>query len=94
MPGDYPKILIDDKPFEILKPLNNLELVLCYIPLLLIFAGGAIGGACGGLASFINVKIARKIENNVLKIICIMVSTLGVIVLWLIIAVVISVLFN
>jgi hypothetical protein len=39
------------------RKLTTLEQVVCAVPLLLIFVGGAIGGAAGGLAWAINQKI-------------------------------------
>ena len=41
------------------RKLTTFEQVVCAVPLVLIFVGGAIGGAAGGLAWAINQKIMR-----------------------------------
>ena len=37
------------------------------LPFALVIVGGATGGACGGLAWFINLKVFQKTEHPVLR---------------------------
>lgn len=46
-----PKILFAGQEIEVLPPLPVFWVVWAYLPLLLIFVGGAIGGLCGGAAA-------------------------------------------
>ena len=46
-----PKILFAGQEIEIMPPLPAFWVVWAYLPLLLIFMGGAIGGLCGGAAA-------------------------------------------
>jgi len=46
-----PKILFAGQEIEVMPPLPALWVVWAYLPLLLIFIGGAIGGLCGGAAA-------------------------------------------
>lgn len=46
-----PKILFAGQEIEVIPPLPAFWVVWAYLPLLLIFIGGAIGGLCGGAAA-------------------------------------------
>jgi len=46
-----PKVLFAGQEIEVLPPLPAVWVVWAYLPLVLIFIGGAIGGLCGGVAA-------------------------------------------
>ncbi|WP_338409765.1 hypothetical protein [uncultured Flavobacterium sp.] len=60
-------LTIDEKENLINKRLKGLDLFLAYIPVLLVFLGGMVGGALGGVASVINVNLLRKNYNKPLR---------------------------
>jgi hypothetical protein len=72
------------------QKLSTLEHVLCGWPLILVFFGGAIGGALGGIAYAINVAIYRANMPGPLKIVLNPVVGFLAIGLWLAIAVAIT----
>lgn len=60
--------------------------VMCGWPLILVFFGGAIGGAMGGLAYVINVAIYKAGMPTILKIVLNILVGTAALVLWLVIA--------
>lgn len=62
------------KTVTLLRKLNIFEIILTFIPIYLVFIGGAIGGACCGLAIATNALLVRKVNNIFVKILL----TLGI----------------
>jgi hypothetical protein len=57
---DMPKLVIDGKTIDIIKPLRWYELVWVALPVLLIFKSRAFAGFMGLIAYIINAKIFRS----------------------------------
>lgn len=52
-----PKVLVNDAEVQIVQPLTLGQKIFAALPLLLIFAGGALGGALGAAAAVVNAHI-------------------------------------
>jgi len=76
----------DTESYVLVRKLTVLEYILCFLPLIMVFFGGAIGGALGAVAGISNSVVVRKIDNILLKILV----SLGIAVLafiaWFVIA--------
>jgi hypothetical protein len=70
----------------LVRKLTTLETILCFLPFLLAFIGGAIGGLCGGAACAFNAIFIRKTNNTVGKILCSILSAVVAFVCYLIIS--------
>ncbi len=55
-----PKIVFAGQEIEVMPPLPPLWVVWAYLPLLLIFVGGMIGGLCGGAAAAGTLSVLRS----------------------------------
>jgi hypothetical protein len=65
---DYlPKVEIDGRPLELDRPLSTLEYVLGGLPLILVFAGGAIGGFAGAVGTVFNYRLMRTDADLAVK---------------------------
>ncbi len=64
---DIPKLVVDNKTISVAKPLAWYEWVWSGWPIVLTFAGGAIGGIIGALALVANLSIFRSQQNTLLK---------------------------
>jgi hypothetical protein len=62
-----PKVEIAGKAIELAPPLPWHAYVWSGLPLLLVVAGGAIGGACGAVAYFANIRFFRSKEGAAAK---------------------------
>jgi len=69
-----------------LKNLTWYEHLMAGWPLILIFAGGAIGGACGGAAYFFNTKLFNSQLSKALKYTYSFLIGIGSVILYFIIA--------
>lgn len=66
---DYlPKIEVDGTQVLLGRPLSTLEYVLGGIPLLLMFLGGAIGGASGAVGTVYNYRVLRANTSVPMKV--------------------------
>lgn len=66
---DYlPGIEVDGVPVSLGRPLSTLEYVLGGIPLVLIFLGGAIGGASGAVGTMYNYRVLRATTSAPMKV--------------------------
>jgi hypothetical protein len=63
------EMLMDGRSITILRKLNVFEIILSLIPVVLIFFGGAIGGACAAVGIMIIATFCRKMDNIIVKII-------------------------
>lgn len=64
---DMPKLVIDGKTFDIVKPLAWYEWIWSALPILLVIVGGALGGITGILAFSINASIFRSSLHTLVK---------------------------
>jgi hypothetical protein len=55
-----PKVLFAGQEIEVMPPLPGFWVAWAYLPLLLIFIGGAIGGLCGGVAAASTLSALRS----------------------------------
>jgi len=55
-----PKLVVDGQSIRLAKPLNALQWIWSAIPIVLVFIGGAIGGAIGAGAFWINLRVFRS----------------------------------
>jgi len=64
---DVPQIAVDGKPIQVVEPLPWYQWLWSALPVLLVFAGGAIGAFAGVLALFVNLKVFRSSMNGAVK---------------------------
>jgi hypothetical protein len=64
---DMPQLIADGKIINVVAPLEWYELVWCGISILLVFSGGLIGGAIGGMSLSVNTQIFRSSMSTVAK---------------------------
>jgi hypothetical protein len=62
-----PTIKIGDAAIELAKPLRWFEYAWIGLPMLLVFAGGALGGFVGGGSTVVNGRIFRSERSTVAK---------------------------
>lgn len=62
-----PALEIDGIRHNIVDKLKWYEYVLCLVPLLLVFIGGGLGGAIGGVGAVSNLQIMRTDGSNATK---------------------------
>ena len=61
--------LIDtDHHISLVRKLTVFEMILCFLPLLILIQGGAIGGFCGGAALVFNAVCMIKTDKIIMKI--------------------------
>ena len=64
---DVPQLLVGGQAVKVVEPLAWYEMVWCGLPVVLVFAGGALGGLIGAVAVSINAKIFREQPSLVPK---------------------------
>ena len=64
---DVPKLVVENKSINVVKPLAWYEWVWNGWPVVLLFGGGALGGLFGALAIVINLNVFRSQQNTGLK---------------------------
>ena len=64
---DVPQLVIENQVISVVKPLQWYEWLWSGLPIILVFTGGALGGAIGALAFALNAKIFRAEANGFLK---------------------------
>ena len=62
-----PTLKIDEQTVNLLEPLQWYEYAWSGLPILLVFAGGALGGLVGGAATIANGRIFRSNKGQVAK---------------------------
>lgn len=75
-----------EKSVMLVRKLKTFEMILCFLPFLVILSGGATGGICGGIAAAFNAVNIRKTDNVLLKILCAVLSTVVAFICYIIIA--------
>lgn len=73
---DVPNLIVDGTIIEVTKPLPVVAKIWCFLPLIFIFIGGAIGALIGILTAAANVSVFRLSTNIALKIILTLLITL------------------
>lgn len=71
-----PKVFIEDKEVVLARKLLWYEYLIAVSPVVLVIAGGVIGGLFGALAAVYNFRIIRSSMSLVLKALSIMVTTI------------------
>lgn len=66
-PDMVPALEIDGVKHNIVEKLPWYQYALAFIPLLMIFGGGALGGAIGGMATVLNLHSFRSEESDLMK---------------------------
>lgn len=88
-----PVLVIDDEEMILARPLQWYEYLWLGLPALLIFIGGALGGLCGGIAFYLNVKVFRSDLHIAAKYVLTgIVSFVAVILFFIVVAVVVTLL--
>jgi hypothetical protein len=64
---DVPQLVVDGKTIQFVRPLTWYVWVWSALPLLLVFAGGALGGIFGFFGLTMNAKIFRSQMNGLVK---------------------------
>jgi hypothetical protein len=85
-----PTIKIGDAAIELAKPLRWFEYAWIGLPMLLVFAGGALGGFVGGGSTVVNGRIFRSERSTVAKYALAAVTTVAGAAVFFVIAVVIQ----
>jgi hypothetical protein len=62
-----PTLKIDEQTVDLLEPLQWYEYAWSGLPILLVFAGGALGGLVGGAATIVNGRIFRSGRGAIAK---------------------------
>lgn len=62
-----PNVLVGGQTIELAPPLAWYQYAWMAIPIVLVFAGGAIGGLCGGLAAGISSRVFRSERSEGMK---------------------------
>jgi hypothetical protein len=62
-----PTLKIDEQTVNLLEPLQWYEYAWSGLPILLVFAGGALGGLVGGAATIANGRIFRSERSSIAK---------------------------
>lgn len=66
---DVPNLIVDGSVIEVTKPLPVIAKLWCFLPLIFIFIGGAIGALIGILTAAANVSVFRLSTNIMIRII-------------------------
>jgi hypothetical protein len=85
-----PKIIFDGREVAIDRKLIWWECILCFLPLSLVFIGGAIGALFGLFALVANVHVCRHGYSVITKILLTIFSTAIAVFIYLIIAVIVN----
>ena len=91
---DVPKLIVDGKEIQVLKPLKWYEYAWSGLPVLLVFMGGAIGGLCGVIGFILNAHIFRSSMSGYLKYVLTTVVTILTVVIWFLLAMVFQVMLQ
>jgi len=92
MDQDFSKLQFKKKETE--QKLKGFDYVWACWPVLVAFVGGALGGACGGTAAAINVKIFKSSKSNTYKYVTSLLVSLGALVVYFVLATLFLALFH
>ena len=91
---DVPQLMVDGKEINLVEPLKWYQWVWGGWPVLLFFAGGALGALAGMIAVAINAKVFRAEMSEVLKYVVSGIVSVLVVVAYFIAAMIFSLLIN
>ncbi|GAA0137856.1 hypothetical protein YSY43_46970 [Paenibacillus sp. YSY-4.3] len=75
---DVPNIIIDGSFIQVTKPLPVVAKIWCFLPLVFVFIGGALGALIGILAAAANISVFRLPTNIAVKfIVTLLISLTG-----------------
>ena len=80
------ELLIGVQSVTLVRKLTVFEIIMCFLPFLLVVTGGAIGGLCGGAAWAFNAVFIRKSDKIIVKILYSVLSTVVAFICYLIIS--------
>lgn len=89
-----PKVYIDDREIQMARKLSTLEYIVSAIPMILLIVGGALGGVFGAIALMANFRAMRSNMSKLSKALVVIASTIAAGVLYVVCAIVITMLFN
>gem|GEM_PF-1847746 len=81
-----PDVVCGDQTIHVAPSLPVYQNALAYLPLLLIFGRGVIGGLCGGIAACSNLMIFNSRQPTILKIFLTLLVCLTAVTVWVIAA--------
>jgi hypothetical protein len=87
---DVPQIAVDGKSIQVVEPLPWYQWLWSALPVLLVFAGGAIGAFAGVLALFVNLKVFRSSMNGAVKYLATAAASFTAVLVYFVLAVLIS----
>ncbi len=91
---DVPKLFVENKTINVVKPFAWYEWIWNGWPIILLFVGGLLGGLFGGLALAINLSIFRTQQSTPLKYAITGVVSFVALVAYLIIGIAVSLLIH
>lgn len=91
---DVPQLIVDGKAINLVEPLQWYQWVWSGWPVLLLFAGGALGAIAGMMAVAINTKIFRAEMSEILKYLASGVVSIMAVVAYFIAALIFSILIH
>ena len=77
----------------VVRKLTTLEYVLCFLPFILVFSGGAVGGVCGAAALIFNATFIRNTYETWKKVLYSIFTTIAAFVCYFIIVFIFAFLF-
>jgi hypothetical protein len=81
-----PQVVIDGQVIRVVEPLRWYQWIWAGLPILLIFGGGAIGGALGFLATSVNTRIFRSEMDGFAQYGLVAITSFGAVVVYFILA--------
>jgi hypothetical protein len=87
---DVPQIAVDGETIQVVEPLPWYQWLWSALPVLLVFAGGAIGAFAGVLALFVNIKLFRSSLNGVVKYLATAAASFAAVLVYFVLATMIS----
>jgi hypothetical protein len=89
-----PQLVVDGKIVQVVEPFKWYHFLWAGWPLFLLLIGGALGGALGAAATFINVRVLRSDMSGVLRFVFTALISVAAILGWLVIGTMISLIFQ
>ena len=91
---DVPKLMVENKVVNVVKPLAWYEWIWNGWPIVLLFGGGALGGLLGALAIVTNLAVFRSQQNTLLKYLITGAISIAAVIAYFIIAIGLNLLIN
>ena len=91
---DVPALIVDEKVIQLVEPLPWYQWVWSGLPIILIFVGGALGAIIGIVAAATNIKMFRSQQTTLIKYGLSAVVSIGAVILYGIIAILLRSMLN